>query len=131
MNITREQIDKTIEAYLQLRERAEQLFVIRAQVFGTRYDYITSVNIGPHEIEIETTTYCCGEADHDYCSIPTDYLLLSDDEAKAQFEQAKHVQEEAEKQRHAEYLAKQQREQEERERKEFERLAKKYGGNPL
>ena len=128
MEYTKDMFDEIVQDYDQLKQRAKQVFAIRwCHFLDSDEEQIDYIDFDQHTVEIETSTYCCGDRDVENYSFPSHLLLKPDEEIHAYFAELKRLSDEVI------LKQKQRREQEERERTEkYEReqlgkLLAKYG----
>ena len=119
-------VKNTIENYCWLKEKAEDLIVDKWHFNGVE-SVDTAIENGIDMLEISYTTYCMGETDYEWDSVPMSWLFLSDKELSEAKNEEREKRIEAKRKAEEENKAWRKKEEEHKEREQYEKLKAKYG----
>jgi len=117
---SKQRLDNYLNDQDALKELAEEYIGL----VGGSNEYINSIDLEDHGLEIETTYSCCGSSETDYYTMPIEYLMKEnwreiELEKQADEKEAKRLQKEADE-------AKRKKDAAEKEYQHFLELKEKY-----
>ena len=119
-------VKNTIKDYCWIKEKAEDLIIDKWHFSGVESVH-TAIENGVDMLEISYTTYCMGETDYEWDSVPMSWLFLNDEELSEVKEKERERRREAKRKAKEENEAWRKKEEERKEREQYEKLKAKYG----